>query len=385
MWQAPRHTLRGKLLGIEAVRGLAALMVVLFHAGTLLAGPKDYGRLAFGGMFAFGRAGVDVFFVLSGFIITLVHAPDVGRPGRLPNFATRRLLRIYPSYWIATLIMLAIMLASPTPGRLERDPAFVLSSLFLLPAQGEPLLGPGWSLRHELLFYALFAACLVSRRLGIGVLGLWFGAIAANIAGIMIAGHPLSAGLAGSWLLSPLNMEFLAGIGVTTLLLKGSVPWPLYQAGLGSCLFASIAAVETASPGLQTNWPPLHLGYAAAAFLILLGLASRERQAPFRVPAWLVRLGDASYALYLLHVIVIMLGVYVLRRLRPIVILPLDLAFILLVACAVACALAFTHFVERPLLAWLGARLRSRRASPAGLKRPLPDRDDANGWPPPRS
>ncbi len=341
---------------------MAALMVVLFHAGTLLGGPKDYGRVAFAGGFAFGRAGVDVFFVLSGFIITLVHAQDIGRPGRLGQFAIKRLLRIYPSYWIATLIMLGIMLASPTPARLERDPAFVLSSLFLLPAPGEPLLGPGWSLRHELLFYALFATCLVNRRLGVAVLGLWFGAIGANIAAIMITGQPLAVGLAGSWLLSPLNMEFLAGIGVTTLLLTRAIVWPLYQAGLGLCLFALAAAVETLSPGLQQNSPPLHLGYAASAFLILLGLAGRERQAALPVPAWMVRLGDASYALYLLHVIVIMAGVFVLRRLRPVITLPLDVAFILLVVGAVVCALVFTRFVERPLLAWLRVKLMGRRS-----------------------
>jgi peptidoglycan/LPS O-acetylase OafA/YrhL len=76
----------------------------------------------------------------------------------------------------------------------------------------------------------------------------------------------------------------------------------------------------------------------------------------------MVRLGDASYALYLLHVIVIMAGVFVLRRLRPVVTLPLDVAFVLLVVGAVVCALVFTRFVERPLLAWLRVKLMGRRS-----------------------
>jgi peptidoglycan/LPS O-acetylase OafA/YrhL len=105
----------GKLLGIEAVRGVAALLVVLFHAGRLLSGPKDYGSLPLGGVFDFGRAGVDVFFVLSGFIISFIHARDVTsdagpRRRRLATFARKRLLRIYPSYWICSLILLAILL-----------------------------------------------------------------------------------------------------------------------------------------------------------------------------------------------------------------------------------------------------------------------------------
>lgn len=344
-----------RLLGVEAVRGVAALLVVLFHAGTLLGGPRDYGRLAFGGAFVFGRAGVDVFFVLSGFIITLVHARDLSQPGpgRVEKFARKRLLRIYPSYWICTSFLFAIMLASPTPDRREHDPAYVISSFLLLPAAGEPLLGPGWSLRHELLFYALFGLAIANRRLGFGVLAAWFAAIAANIAAIMASGSPIAGGLVGGWLLSPLNAEFAAGMGVTALLLRVHIRRPLACAGAGLAAFALCAAAELHWP-LPPNWPPLHLGYAAATSALLLGLAARERGAGLAVPAALVRLGDVSYALYLLHVIVILLGVFVLRHVRPLVPVPLDVAYAGLVAASILAALLFTEHVERPMLRYLG-------------------------------
>jgi peptidoglycan/LPS O-acetylase OafA/YrhL len=349
----------GKLLGVEAVRGMAALLVVLFHAGVLLSGPKDYGRLPFGGGLAFGRAGVDIFFVLSGFIITYIHAGDVtGEPGtrrrRLAGFARKRLLRIYPSYWICTLILLAIMLISPTPDRREHDPAYVLSSVFLLPSMNEPLLGPGWSLRHELLFYALFGLAIANRRAGIAAMALWFTAIAGNIIAIMWTGVPLAGGLAGSWLLSPLNAEFLAGIGVTMLLLRTPIRRPLAWLAAGLLGFGLCATCEVAWPDIPPNSPPLHLGYAAATFLALTGLVARERGTGLAVPAPLVRLGDASYALYLLHVIVIMIGVFVLRHLRPLMTVPLDLAFAALVLSSVAAALIFTAAIERPMLNVLG-------------------------------
>ncbi len=357
----PVLTHGSKLLGVEAVRGLAALMVVLFHAGRLLSGPKDYGRLPFGGAFDFGRAGVDVFFVLSGFIITLIHAPDLDAPkgmrgGRLASFTRKRLLRIYPSYWICTLILFAIMLASPTPDRREHDPAYVITSFLLLPTTGEPLLGPGWSLRHELLFYALFGLAIANRRLGVCVLAAWFAAIAANIAAIMASGSPIAGGLVGGWLLSPLNAEFVAGIGVTALLLHTHIRRPLAWAGAGLAAFALCAAAELHWP-LPPNWPPLHLGYAAATSALLLGLVARERSAGLAVPAALVRLGDASYALYLLHVIVIMLGVFVLRHLRPLVAVPLDVAYVGLVGASIVAALLFTDRIERPLLRYLGQRI----------------------------
>jgi peptidoglycan/LPS O-acetylase OafA/YrhL len=348
----------GKLLGIEAVRGVAAVLVVLFHAGDLLSGPKDYGRVPFGGSLAFGRAGVDVFFVLSGFIISFIHASDVaGEPGtrrrRLAAFARKRLLRIYPSYWICSLILLAIMLISPTPDRREHDPAFVLSSFFLLPSMNEPLLGPGWSLRHELLFYAIFGLAIANRSAGILAMAVWFTAIGANIVAILATGSPIAGGLVGSWLLSPLNAEFLAGIGVT-LILRRPVPYTAGLIAAGLLIFAGCAYAEVAWPNIPPNWPPLHLGYAAATCLTLTGLVARERTTGLAVPRWLVRLGDASYALYLLHVIVIMIGVFALRHLRPIVTIPLDIAYAALVLASVAAALIFTAAIERPLLNTIG-------------------------------
>ena len=343
----------GKLLGIEAVRGIAALMVVLFHAGVLLSGPKDYGRLPFAGAFGFGRAGVDVFFVLSGFIITFIHTADIGRPGRLVSFARKRLLRIYPSYWICTLILLAIMLISPTPDRREHDLGFILSSLLLLPRMAEPLLGPGWSLRHELLFYGLFALSLLDRRLGAAVLAAWFAAIAANIVAITATGSPLAGGLAGGWLLAPFNIEFLAGMGVTALVLRRRVPFPLMLLVTGVGLFLLCAAAESRAGDGLNLWPPLHVGYAVATALVLAGLVAREQASGLRVPAALVALGDASYALYLLHVIVIMLGVFALRHVRTIVTVPLYAAYPALVLAAVIAALLFTRAIERPMLDFL--------------------------------
>jgi peptidoglycan/LPS O-acetylase OafA/YrhL len=359
--RTPVLTQRTKLLGVEAVRGLAALMVVLFHAGRLLSGPKDYGSLPFGGAFDFGRAGVDVFFVLSGFIITLIHAGDLDAPKgqrgrRVASFTRKRLLRIYPSYWICTLILLAIMFASPTPDRREHDAGVVLSSFLLLPTTGEPLLGPGWSLRHELLFYALFGLAIANRRLGFCVLAAWFAAIGVNMVAIMATGSSFAGGLVANWLLSPLNAEFLAGMGVTALLLRTPLRRPLALLGAGLILFTLSGWAETHWPDIPPNWPPLHLAYAAATFLILLGLVARERGAGLAVPAALVRLGDASYALYLLHVIVIMVGVFILRHLRPALPVPLGAAFPLLVAASIAAALLFTRHIERPLLKRLHRR-----------------------------
>src|SRR5580692_2096905 len=100
----------GRLLGIQLARGAAAVLVVLYHAGRGLALPQYLGHVPLGGLFNFGHAGIDFFFVLSGFIIFTVHHGDIGRPSALPRYVWRRLARIYPIYWVVTAIVIALAL-----------------------------------------------------------------------------------------------------------------------------------------------------------------------------------------------------------------------------------------------------------------------------------
>src|SRR5438552_3385805 len=106
-----------RLANIEAMRGVAAMLVVLFHAGSYVAESRHYGGTVLGGLYVAGRAGVDVFFVLSGFILAWVYdrgasPPQAGaaRPS-LARYAWRRATRILPAYWIITLLLVGAFLA----------------------------------------------------------------------------------------------------------------------------------------------------------------------------------------------------------------------------------------------------------------------------------
>ena len=87
-----------RLLSVEAARGAAAVLVLLVHSSAMLAAPKYFGEMPFYGLFKFGHAGVDFFFVLSGFIIFHVHRTDLGNPARLGKYLARRFVRIFPTY-----------------------------------------------------------------------------------------------------------------------------------------------------------------------------------------------------------------------------------------------------------------------------------------------
>jgi peptidoglycan/LPS O-acetylase OafA/YrhL len=130
----------------------------------------------------------------------------------------------------------------------------------------------------------------------------------------------------------------------------------------GALLFFANGLFESWGPELPIEYPPRHLLYAVGAAMALYGLAAAERQGELRVPRFLVALGTASYSIYLLHVILIMIlqqGLLVLRRLMP---LQLELTFLAVVVVTVWACMLFCRTVEQPLL----RRLRRR---PAGAPR----------------
>src|SRR5690242_6793447 len=168
---------KAKITTLEACRGFAAVLVVLYHAsGSMFEIYFGYPAVSW---FRFGHAGVDFFFVLSGFIILYVHADDCGRPERLRHYAYRRVVRIYPIYWAVTVAMIAAAFVVPSIAALPAmAPDRLFLSFLLLPQSGYPLVSVAWSLQHEMLFYVLFGVMILNRRLGFALLVIWAGLIA---------------------------------------------------------------------------------------------------------------------------------------------------------------------------------------------------------------
>jgi exopolysaccharide production protein ExoZ len=174
--------MKTKLLTIQSFRGIAAMLVVLFHlAPTTL---KYFHYLSFNDVFSFGWMGVDFFFVLSGFIITYIHYNDIQQPkGNWGTFLKKRFIRIFPIYWFVLTLMFLIYVFL-MKGQVHDEfvfnvhsPAhwFYLFRQYLLLPGDDYLVGVAWSLSFELLFYLVFAICIitglkVARAVGI----LWF-------------------------------------------------------------------------------------------------------------------------------------------------------------------------------------------------------------------
>jgi len=161
-------TQREKLGWVEFSRGCAALVVFVSHSFYADV-PSSYSNI-----FLWGRWGVCFFFVLSGFIIAHAHWADLNTPSRAPNFYWRRFVRIFPTYWLALAAFLFVRNYLGNPDhRIHAGIFEIVGNIAMWPTISELLLSMAWTLRHELLFYALFSALILGTRLGIAVLACW--------------------------------------------------------------------------------------------------------------------------------------------------------------------------------------------------------------------
>jgi len=144
-----------KLKTLQLCRGLAAALVLLFHATSVSSAFLNYDLLH--GIFLFGYSGVDFFFVLSGFIIFWIHRVDLGHPARLRPYLRKRFIRIYPLYWVVFLVLLPIYFGLPNN---FHDCLVLLKSFLLLPQVSNPVLTVAWTLSSELFFYGLFGLAI---------------------------------------------------------------------------------------------------------------------------------------------------------------------------------------------------------------------------------
>ena len=126
----------------------------------------------------FGHAGVDFFFVLSGFIITFVHRTDIGKPKRLGHYLERRFTRVFPFYWLVLIFsLLATWLLHRAQFPAVRE---ILANLLLLPQTEDKIVGGAWTLVYEIMFYFVFAIAICNRRIGAAVLCVWAALVAAG-------------------------------------------------------------------------------------------------------------------------------------------------------------------------------------------------------------
>ena len=314
-----------QIAAIQSLRAMAALMVVVGHCQTEATVAAARQGLAFAqwSILPWG-AGVDLFFVISGFIMVVASERLFAQPGASGAFASRRLKRIVPLYWLFTTLYILIQLATHKPvggGDLLVSYLFWPSDVY---RDGvlRPIFSLGWTLNYEMFFYALFSVAIVlPRRAAVAaaasflVLGVAIGRVVA-----------LPPGPLAFWT-QPIVLEFALGMGIAVLWregirLPGSARLAIAGAGLGLLCLDLMDSSHQASGWITPTdmWRLLGWGVPAAALVAAAALGDNPARSS-RALAGSVSVGDASYALYLVHpfVIGIAMRMYGATRLAPVV------------------------------------------------------------------
>lgn len=287
---------------LEVYRGIAAILVVLFHI-TGEAWYKFHHYVFLGGFFNFGTIGVDFFFVLSGFIIFYTHHKDKPTKKNLITFFKKRVIRIYPTYWtIATIVILTyLFFNSVIIDKVPLTFTHIIATYTLLP-HIKRFIFPSWTLTEELYFYLLFGVLLfipsVKNRLviftGIGIT-LFIGSL--FVTKDVINKTPI---LLQQAFIVPYVLEFVGGCigGYVFSYTRHTIRISYFI--FISCI--SLGLLVLALPLQTSNWYIPLITFAFSLFI----WASGSLEATYRlsVNSFLLLLGKASYVIYLMHIFI---------------------------------------------------------------------------------
>jgi len=286
---APKQT----FVLVQALRAIAALSVAFLHISFAAIALNPASRaLGFAYHVLPWEAGVDIFFVISGFVIVSASARFFAAPGGQSQFLRRRLARIVPLYWLMTSLFILSLIA--LPHAIHGDiggPLYILASYLFIPCARpdglvQPAFGLGWTLNYEMFFYAVFTLFLtLPKRRAV---------IAACICLLVFVLFGQARWLHGIILTTwsnPIILEFCAGMIIALLTAKFLLSTPARLALVAAALIIFL---------IQPAWPDIFAKGIPAACLVAAASLGAPARRKYIISASLI-LGDASYALYLVH------------------------------------------------------------------------------------
>ncbi|MGE7962065.1 acyltransferase family protein [Pseudomonas sp. NPDC089918] len=282
------------LIGIHYMRGLAALMVVIFHAISFMVIYKNYNSPFAHHILA---TGVDIFFVISGFLMVKTTEKYKGSRLDWKSFLYKRLVRITPMYWTITILIALAIMYKPSLSEKTIDVDFLIKSLLFLPTKipnsdvQSTIIPVGWTLVYEMFFYMVFAAfTAINYRKGLAAIILMFCML--SLAHSQFDNYYLTL------YTNPIILEFCLGMIIAKLSTPSS-KHALLLMGLGFLALTTGAYFD--GPHFNTRF--LSAGFGAA--LIIYGASGLKLKKTLVIPKLL---GDSSYTTYLIHMYVIKAG-----------------------------------------------------------------------------
>jgi peptidoglycan/LPS O-acetylase OafA/YrhL len=344
---------------IQVLRGIAALLVVLTHSQAQLLGFQGKFGLAGATINAFipfalpGRFGVELFFVISGFVMALVTRDAHGRPGAALHFLQKRFIRIFPAYWLWTTILSCLLFFFPF---LFAERTFVLHDILLsyilipyVPSgkNPAPILAVAWTLYYEIYFYILISIGLFFKRSYFIVFIFIFFII--SIA-ILPHDNPIFTMASNKMLL-----DFFAGFIIGDIYTK-EIRIKKYILIL--CIFLSMMNIIYIYIGYDNsdNIP----SFCTAAVLLIFGISLLEQSSQISFSKQFLLIGDASYSIYLSHYIVIPAIGKITTFSGLHMVIPPDMLILAFMCGSAALGTVFYLLTEKPMLSFLRNRMTLR-------------------------
>lgn len=346
-----------EILSVVYLRAICAVFIVLFHAAgrddVLGSGPLEQ-------IFALGASRVDIFFVISGFVLFIATS---SRGGEAPGgFLLRRIMRIAPLYWVFTLALAVAALGWPKLfPNLKPTAQDIAMSLFFIPHFSAsrpdkiwPILVQGWALTYEVIFYLVFTIALFARREN------WLSIIGAMFVGLALLGivwRPQSA--FGITITDPVLLEFLGGALFGQAWMKG---WRLSAPASWVLLGLSLLGLAGGTWAAQIFEPLRAAFLGIPALMIVIACVMLDYHRPWRKRPWVHEIGQASYSIYLVHglVISVVARLFVLLKLAD---GSTAMGLVFIATCGIAATLAGIvswRWLEKPLADWFKTALAPR-------------------------
>lgn len=356
------HGLKGRIDSIQVLRAIAAYLIVVVHLGAL------FQHLGLDPIFKLAAGGVDIFFVISGFIMvyTTSSTPQTG-PG---HFLRHRLARVVPSYWLLTCAVFVIGRFGHVPlSGTQTTGTNLLKSLFFLPyarldGRMEPLLFVGWSLNYEMMFYLAFALAMVGRGRIRHLRWLAMAMVA------LVASRALPIDLPREWHFyrSPVLLDFVYGMVLARY-------YPLIPVGRGWCYLAAVmlgvalagmVCLQLVLTGMASS-----LGGGLLAAVVVGTALQIELCGSWPQWSFGLKMGNASYALYLTHPFVVSAMLLAARDFKVFDIGSLTILSFVTLGLSTGVALVYYRNIENPLTRLALGRGLRRRQVPM-VKDPVP-------------
>jgi exopolysaccharide production protein ExoZ len=348
-----------KLQWLQALRGAAAFMVVMVHSRSALMDTASGKAIADHVLFPMGM-GVDLFFIISGFLMVFTTQSFDGTKAYAWRFLVKRAARIWPLFVVVTPV--ALVVEHGVHGFLD-PPIFLpyLEGLIFIPhnpnASGiyfQMAVGVAWTLCFECYFYLVFAACMLFGRSRYVAMVVWFALTLVVVPlgrgshSLNVASQPLVESFRyANLIVNPIVWDFIMGMLAASLYfcdvkIRRSIT--IYAMIIVSLMLLLIGWHRL---GMMNFFGPR--GWAAPMSILFFGFVMLAKIEALNVPAWTVALGNMSYSLYLVHVYVFEIAQRVMG------VLPMSheasdiMLFVIRPVLALICAWLTYRYIEAPI------------------------------------